>query len=131
MSITHLADDLTPTETNLAKALVLIQKALPRLDDSARKAEVQSALSRAIALIESARAAHGGGAGMVTGVGAHNVATTVPPHIAAVIAAAVSVVLDQPYLLVSVQQVTAPVVPNLNVWAVEGRTQIFMSHKVR
>ena len=24
-----------------------------------------------------------------------------------------------------------PVVPHLNVWAVEGRTQIFMSHKVR
>jgi predicted phosphoribosyltransferase len=48
-----------------------------------------------------------------------------------VIAAAVSVALDQPYRLVAVQQVTAPVVPHLNVWAVEGRTQIFMSHRVR
>jgi hypothetical protein len=55
----------------------------------------------------------------------------VAPEIAAVIAAAVSVVLDRPYRLVSVQQVTVPVVPHLNVWAVEGRTQIFMSHKVR
>jgi len=128
MSITHLADDLTPTETNLAKALALIQKALPRLDDSARKSEVQSILGRAIALIDAARAAHGGA---TNAVGSHSVATTVPPHIAAVIAAAVSVVLDRPYLLVSVQQVTAPIVPNLNAWAVEGRTQIFMSHKVR
>ena len=58
-------------------------------------------------------------------------AALVGPQIAAVIAAAISVVLDRPYRLVSVQQVTVPVVPHLNVWAVEGRTQIFMSHKVR
>jgi len=60
-----------------------------------------------------------------------NVSTTVAPQIAAVIAAAVSIVIDRPYRLVSVQQVSVPVVPHLNVWAVEGRTQIFMSHKVR
>ena len=64
-------------------------------------------------------------------LGTQNVATAVAPQLAAVIAAAVSVVLDRPYRLVSVQQVTVPVVPHLNVWAVEGRTQIFMSHKVR
>jgi hypothetical protein len=60
-----------------------------------------------------------------------SVSTAVAPQIAAVIAAAVSVVLDQPFRLVSVQQVSVPVVPHLNVWAVEGRTRIFMSHKVR
>jgi predicted phosphoribosyltransferase len=48
-----------------------------------------------------------------------------------IIAAAVSVYLDRPYSLVSVEQVSVPLVPHLNVWAVEGRTQIFMSHRVR
>ena len=127
MSINHLADGLTPTETNLAKALALIHKALPWLDNPGRKADVQSALGRAISLIDGARAAHGG----TPFTGSHAIATTVAPEIAAVIAAAVAVVLDRPHLMVSVQQVTAPVVPNLNPWAVEGRTQIFMSHKVR
>jgi hypothetical protein len=127
---TNLLDDLTPTEANLGKVLALIHRILPRLDDPARKAEVQSALGKAISLLEAARIAHSGGVA-VAPLGAQNVATAVTPQIAAVIAAAVSVVLDRPYRLVSVQQVTAPVVPHLNVWAVEGRTQIFMSHKVR
>ncbi len=127
---TNLPDDLTPTEANLGKVLVLIHRVLPRLDDPARKAEVQSALGKAVSLLEAARSAHGG-ATQVIPLGAQNVATAVGPQIAAVIAAAVSVVLDRPYRLVSVQQVTVPVVPHLNVWAVEGRTQIFMSHKVR
>jgi len=64
-------------------------------------------------------------------VGAQKVTTAVAPQIAAVIAAAVSVVIEQPFRLVSVHQVTVPVAPHLNVWAVEGRTRIFMSHKVR
>ncbi len=128
---TDSADELTPTEANLGKALVLIHRLLPRLDDPARKAEVQKALGRAIALLEGARQAHLGAAAPPAPSGAHPVATTVAPEIAAVIAAAVSVVIDQPHRLVSVQQVTASVIPNLNVWAVEGRTQIFMSHKVR
>ncbi len=124
-------DDLTPTESNLGKVLALIHRVLPRLDDPARKAEVQSALSRAASLLEAARAAHSGGVASLPPIGSQQVATAVAPEIAAVIAAAVSVVLDRPYRLVSVQQVTVPVVPHLNVWAVEGRTQIFMSHKVR
>jgi len=127
---TSTSDDLTPTELNLGKVLALINKVLPRLDDAGRKAEVQSALSKAIAFLESARQAHSGGA-LPAPPGSQKVATGVAPQIAAVIAAAVSVVLDQPYRLVAVQQVTAPVVPHLNVWAVEGRTQIFMSHRVR
>jgi len=127
---TPTPDDLSPAELNLGKVLALIHRALPWLDDPARKAEVQSALSKAATFLEAARSAHGG-ATLVIPLGAQNVATAVAPEIAAVIAAAVSVVLDRPYRLVSVQQVTVPVVPHLNVWAVEGRTQIFMSHKVR
>jgi hypothetical protein len=124
------SDDLTPTEANLGKVLALIHRVLPRLEDPARKAEVQSTLGRAVWLLEAARSAHAGGAAGIP-LGAQMVATAVAPDIAAVIAAAVSVVLDRPYRLVSVQEVTVPIVPHLNVWAVEGRTQIFMSHKVR
>lgn len=126
-----MADGLTPAETNLAKAMALIQKALPRLEDSARHADVQSGLSHAIALIDAARAAHAGAPRGSASSDSHKVATTVSPQIAAVIAAAISVVVDRPHVLISVQQVPAPVVPGLNAWAVEGRTQIFMSHKVR
>jgi len=125
------SDDLTPAESNLGKALALIHRVLPRLDDPARKVEVQSALGKAVSLLEAARSAHAGGVASLPPIGSQQVATAVAPEIAAVIAAAVSVVLDRPYRLVSVQQVTVPVVPHLNVWAVEGRTQIFMSHKVR
>jgi hypothetical protein len=128
---TTSSDGLSPAELDLAKVLALIQKVLPRLDDSDRRAEVQSALSKAAALLESARSAHAGGVTAAVPLGSQAVHTAVAPQIAAVIAAAVSVVLDQPYRLVAVQQVTAPVVPHLNVWAVEGRTQIFMSHRVR
>jgi hypothetical protein len=124
-------DDLSPVESNLGKVLALIHRVLPRLDDPTRKAEVQSALGTAGSLLAAARAAHGGGATSLPPLGAQPVATAVAPEIAAVIAAAVSAVLDRPHRLVSVQQVTVPVVPHLNVWAVEGRTQIFMSHKVR
>ena len=123
-------DDLTPVEANLGKVLVLIHRVLPGLEDSARRTDVQSALSQAIKLLEAARTAHAGGTAAVP-LGAQNVTTTVAPQLAAVIAAAVSIVLDRPYRLVSVQQVSVPVVPHLNVWAVEGRTQIFMFHKVR
>jgi len=128
---TQPPDDLSPVESNLGKVLALIHRVLPRLDEPARKLEVQSALSKAAALLEAARTAHSGGATTLPPIGSQQVATAVAPEIAAVIAAAVSVVLDRPYRLVSVQQVTVPVVPHLNVWAVEGRTQIFMSHKVR
>jgi hypothetical protein len=124
-------DDLSPVESNLGKVLALIHRVLPRLDDPARRAEVQSALSKAGSLLEAARAAHGGGGTSLPPIGTQQVATAVASEIAAVIAAAVSAVLDRPYRLVSVQQVTVPVAPHLNVWAVEGRTQIFMSHKVR
>jgi len=121
---------LTPAETYLGQALVVLQRAAARLDEPARHAEVQSALRLAGDLINASREAHAGNA-PGTPLGIQAVSTGVDSEIAAVIAAAISVVLDQPYRLVSVQQVSLPVVPHLNVWAVEGRTQIFMSHRVR
>ena len=84
-------------------------------------------------MLDAARAAYEQGLAPKTpGLGAEQkVATRVAPEIAAVIAAAVSVVLDRPFRLVAVQQVPVPAVPHFNVWAFEGRTQIFQSHKVR
>ena len=122
--------DLSAAESQLGRALAFIHRALNRLDDSARAGEVQTALSHAITALEAARAAHGGSRAPAP-VGTQSVATAVAPEIAAVIAAAVAVIIDRPHRLVAVQPVTAPVVPHLNVWAYEGRTQIFMSHKVR
>jgi hypothetical protein len=54
----------------------------------------------------------------------------VPPEILAVIAAAVAVVLGRPHRVVSVQQAAAQT-PEVNVWALEGRMEQFMSHKIR
>ena len=125
-----MADDLTPVEANLGKALVLIQRILPRLDDPARASEVQTALRQASACLESARQIHELSLAPNGPAAQHKVATGVAPEIAAVIAAAVAVMFDKPYRLVSVHQVETPV-PYLNVWALEGRTQIFQSHKVR
>ena len=88
-------------------------------------------MSKAVALLEAARTAHAGGTAPPIPSARKMSPRPLRPQIAAVIAAAVSIVLDRPYRLVSVQQVTVPVVPHLNVWAMEGRTQIFMSHKVR
>jgi hypothetical protein len=53
-----------------------------------------------------------------------------PPEIVAIIAAAIAVVLDRPHRVVSVQQAGGQT-PEVNVWAMEGRMQQFMSHKVR
>ncbi|MGA2556265.1 MAG: hypothetical protein ABSG04_08325 [Verrucomicrobiota bacterium] len=52
-----------------------------------------------------------------------------PPEIIAAIAAAITLVLG-PHRVVAIQQIAAPV-PDVNVWALEGRMKHFMSHKVR
>ena len=117
-------------EANLGKVLVLIQRILPRLDEPGRASEVQAALRQAGVCLESARRAHELQTAPQGPTTPQRVATGVAPEIAAVIAAAVSVLFDRPYRLVSVQQVETPV-PYLNVWALEGRTQIFQSHKIR
>ncbi len=131
MSDSKLSTDLSPAETSLGQALVLLHRIVPRLDDPSRHAEVQSALRQAAAFLEAARQAHAGDKSAPVTLGVQKVSTSVDTETAAVIAAAIAVVLDRPYRLVSVQQVSVPVVPHLNVWAVEGRTQIFMSHRVR
>ena len=127
-----LADDPSSAESRLGQVLGLIHRILPRLDEPGRTAEVQAALRRAATLIESARLAHEQltSPGAAAAAGPQKVATDVAPEIAAVIAAAVSVLFHSPYRLVSVQKIVTPV-PHLNVWALEGRTQIFQSHKIR
>jgi|SRR5690348_13737438 hypothetical protein len=131
MSTRDSTSDFATVEAGLGQALVLIQRILPRLDEPGRVAEVQAALRRAAACLESARKAHEKEFAQRTPVsGPQRVATSIRPEIAAVIAAAVAVTIDRPHRLVSVQPVQTPV-PYLNVWALEGRTQIFQSHKIR
>ncbi len=128
------AEAVSTAESNLGQVLALIHRVLPRLDDPARRAEVQAALRRAASFIDAARQAlePAGATALVPAgpAGTQKVATQVPSEIAAVIAAAVAMLIKQPYRLVSVQQVATPV-PHLNVWALEGRTQIFQSHRIR
>jgi hypothetical protein len=57
-------------------------------------------------------------------------AEKVPPEVIAVIAAAIAVVIGRPHRVLSVQQGLAST-PEVNVWALEGRMEHFMSHKVR
>jgi hypothetical protein len=121
-------DVLAEAESNLGQALALIHRVLPRLDEAARSAEVQAALQKAAGCVETARQLHQrtlslGRTGVVH-------AGALESELVAVISAAVAAVLDRPYRLVSVQPVAAPV-PHFNVWALEGRTQIFQSHKIR
>lgn len=124
---------LAAVETNLGQVLAAIHRILPRLDEPGRTAEVQAGLRKAGSLLEAARSAYEQGLAPKSpgAAGEQKVATRVAPEIAAVIAAAVSVVLDRPFRLVSVHQVPLPAVPHFSVWAFEGRTQIFQSHKVR
>ncbi|MDB6058943.1 MAG: hypothetical protein JWO95_2787 [Verrucomicrobiales bacterium] len=114
-------------ETNLGQALVLLQRVLPRLDDPRRASDVQNALKRAAACIEIARDGHGKFFGTELGATSGAVA----PEIVAVIAAAIAMTLGgRGHRVVSVQPVQ-PSSPYINVWAVEGRTEIFHSHRLR
>ena len=122
-------------EQKLGTVLALVHRILPRLDEPGRAADVQAALSKAGALLESVRSAHRGGTAAIPArpivPGApQSVATSVEPEIAAAIAAAISVLFAQPYRLVSVQKIVIPV-PYVNVWALEGRSEIFQSHRIR
>jgi len=121
------ADGLSAAETNLGKALVLIQRVLPWLDEPSRAARAQADLSRAAALVESARLAH---EQQPSTRRAGAALASVDSETAAVIAAAIAAVLGSPHRLLSVSPANAPA-SNLNVWAIEGRTQIFQSHRVR
>ena len=57
-------------------------------------------------------------------------AEAAPPEILAVIAAAIAVILARPHRVVSVQQAVA-LAPEGNAWAMEGRVEQFLSHRVR
>ena len=121
-------DEWWEAESNLGQALALLNRALARLDDIARAAEVQSGLHRAAAYVEAARAAHQRTveSGQVTVAGQ----ARVPSATVAIIAAAIAAVLDRPYQILSLKPVPSPA-PHVNVWALEGRTQIFQSHRIR
>jgi hypothetical protein len=119
----NLTECLAVAETSLGQVLTAIHRILPRLDDASRLADVQAAFRKAAAGIEAARTAH------ERGFSTRRASTA--SDITAVIAAAVAVVLDRPHRVVSVEPVPVPSVPHFNVWAFEGRTQIFQSHKVR
>ena len=123
-------DALAEAESNLGRALALIHRILPRLDEPGRADDVQVSLQKAAACLDTARQAHQ--RTLVPGRTAATspVQTRVEAETVAIISAAVAAILDRPYRLVSVQLVVAPV-PHLNVWALEGRTQIFQSHKIR
>jgi hypothetical protein len=54
----------------------------------------------------------------------------IPPEIIAVIAASIAAVLGRPHQVLSVEPATAQS-PAINVWALEGRVEQFMSHKIR
>jgi hypothetical protein len=54
----------------------------------------------------------------------------VPPETLAVIVAAIAVILDRPHQVVSVQP-AAVLAPEGNAWAIEGRVEQFLSHRVR
>jgi hypothetical protein len=125
-----ITDPLAEAEASLGHALALIHRALPRLDEPGWVADVQAALQKAGGCLESARLAHqrGFGPGRAASVG--TVHTRVEAETVAIISAAIAAIFDRPYRLVSVQPVVAQV-PHLNVWALEGRTQIFQSHKIR
>ena len=120
---------LGEAEASLGQALALIHRVLPRLDEPARAKEVQAALQRAAGCVESARQAHQRTLSSPTAASAA-VQTSLDSELVAVISAAIAAVLERPYRLVSVQPVP-PAVPHFNVWALEGRTQIFQSHKIR
>lgn len=121
---------MSVAELNLGKVMALLQRVIPRLDESGRADEVQKALEMAGAFLESARKAHAQSTGQPLVNLVHG---TVSPEIVAAIAAAISTVLASPYKLLNVQRVQKVPVPAMpsTTWAVEGRTQIFMSHKVR
>jgi hypothetical protein len=110
-------------EAELGRALALIHRVLPRLDDSERADGVQEALRQAAAFVEAARSAHQSWA-------AARRSADLDGETLALIAAAVSAVLGRPHRVVGIQK-TPATVAWVNAWAMEGRFQHYSSHKVR
>lgn len=119
-AVVTVSEDVSVAELHLGKALALIHRVLPRLDEPERSDDVDSALRAAAAQVEAARAAH-----------QQQIRASSPDgEIVALIAAAVAAVLNRPHRLIGVEKV-APVVSWVNAWAIEGRFQHYSSHKVR
>jgi hypothetical protein len=123
-------DDWSDVDKGVGQALVLLNRLSSRLDDTARASEVQEGFRNAAACLEAARQAHQrviDSRQVLMNIAAQ---ARVESEIVAIIAAAVAAVLDCPYRILSVEPLPVPA-PHLNVWALEGRTQIFQSHKIR
>ncbi len=112
-----------PGEAQLGRALTLIHRVLPRLDEPERAESIQQALREASAQLEAARAAHEQWSATVRSAG-------VEGETLALIAAAVAVVLGRAHRVLDVRKTPASVAW-VNAWAMEGRFLHFSSHKVR
>ena len=110
-------------QTALQQTVAVIQKVLPHLDDTAKLADVQAALRKAAAHLESAQAAFEPQQ-PASGEGLAN------GELLAVISAAVAMVLHRPYRIVDVHR-APPVVTWVNAWAIEGRFAHYSSHRIR
>jgi hypothetical protein len=121
------SEGLTASEASLGKALALIHRVLPLMQLPERALDVQMALRHTAALIEAARQAHAGERGLRPAPASTDL---VEAETVAVIAAAIAAMLDRPHRVISVVPVEVSV-PHLNVWAFEGRSQLFVSHRVR
>lgn len=117
------AEELSAAESSIGRALAMIHRVLPRLDEVERATDVQTALRAAAEQIEAARVAHAKWAEAVRPVAPE-------AEIMAIIAAAVAVTLGRPHRVLDVKK-AAPAVTWVNAWAMEGRFQHYSSHKVR
>ena len=118
---------MTVAEASLGKTLALIHRALGCMEDASRAEEVQLSLEKAVSCLENARRTHAQSTGLPVYNLIHGGAS---PEIVAAIAAAISTVVEGPHRLLKVQKTKVPA-PTSSAWAMEGRAQIFRSHKVR
>lgn len=139
-----------PAEAHLGQALAILQRVLPRLEESPRRDEIQSALQQTVAVIQKVlpnlddstklddvKAALRKAAAHIES--AHAALDQAPAALSngltngellAVISAAIAMVLHRPYRIVDVHRVP-PVVTWVNAWAIEGRFAHYSSHRIR
>ena len=122
-SSSALLDDIPPAEVHLGKALALIHRVLPRLEEEEHAEAVQTALRQAVAQVTAAKALH-------ERTVLSRRSASVEGETLALIAAAVAVVLGRPHRVLDVKPAGLPV-SWVNAWAIEGRFQHYSSHNVR
>lgn len=115
---------LDPCSAHLGHALALIQRALPKVDHLEDADFVDRALGRVVTEVQAAQAAHRKRMEALR-------PAPVEAEVLALIAAAVSVVLQGAAHRVLDVKRAAPAVTWVNAWAIEGRFQHYSSHKVR